>query len=67
MAVWIADLEDTWVNAEATGITAATPLSSVSVELSNSRKLEFDAVILATHSDTSLRLLGCKPPQARPQ
>ena len=66
MAEWIADLEDTRVNAEVTGITPATPLSAVSVETSDGRKQEFNAVILATHSDTSLRLLGHNPPQARP-
>ena len=53
-----ADLEDVWINAEVTRVTPATPLTPLQVELASGHVQEFDAAVLATHTDTSLKLLG---------
>ena len=44
-------------------MTPATPLTPLQVELATGHVQEFDAVILATHSDTSLKILGQNAPQ----
>lgn len=41
---------------------AATPGGPVTVRLSDGSESEFDAVVLGTHSDTSLALLGAAAP-----
>lgn len=44
-------------------MTPATPLTPLQVELATGHVQEFDAVIMATHSDTSLKILGQNAPQ----
>lgn len=53
-----AELEDVWINAEVVHVTPATPLTPARVELATGHTQEFDAVILAMHTDTSLKVLG---------
>ena len=52
------ELEDVWINAEVVRVTPATPSTPLQVELATGHTQEFDALILATHSDTSLKILG---------
>lgn len=58
MATCLADLEDIRINAEVTSVSPGTPLTPPTVQLAGDDRLEFDAVVLATHSDVSLKLLG---------
>ena len=57
-ALHCAELEDVWINAEVVKVVPATPLTPLQVELAAGHVQEFDAVVLATHADTSLQLLG---------
>ena len=51
-----------------TEVTAVRPVAGhkVLVEARGHAPQEFDAVVLATHSDQALQLLGSSAPQARP-
>lgn len=58
-----AELKDVRMGAEVAQVTPASAGGHATVRLQDGSEESFDAVVLATHSDTSLQLLADQAPQ----